>query len=149
MPRPSIPNEEKITNFFSRTSATKSLCYAKALSLAPGPIVPVPSQGCHSYTLYASPSQDQSVQFRLASCFIDLDTQFLAEQTYGDFVPHVSFEGELGEDDEDSGKEPVCVYLKNRIPGVGRFDFMSKLRTLPTGIELLEANGVFAEDIAQ
>lgn len=149
MAHPYIPNDERIANFFSRISTSQSSCNARALSLAPGPIVPVPNQGRHSYTLYASPFQNQIVQFRLASLFVNLDTQSLAEKIYGDLVPKISFEGELGDDDEEGGRVPVCVYLMGRIPGVKRKEFMTGLGADPTDEGLIKVNRGFAGDIAR
>lgn len=46
----------------------------------------------------------------------------LAKQLYETLAPEVSFVGQLG-DDDIAGKEPLYIYLANRIRGVTQLDF--------------------------
>lgn len=44
----------------------------------------------------------------------------LAREIYGSLAPNASFHGQLGED----GKDPLFVYVMNRIPGISHLDFV-------------------------
>lgn len=69
------------------------------------------------------------------------------ESILGDLVPRVTFEGELGDDDEDSETGPVCVYLMNRLAGVIRSDLSSN--TKAGGMDSSLPKNMFAGDMAQ
>lgn len=109
-----------ITEFFSKTSATREACDTKARDLVGGGIVPVTVQGNCSYSVYAGPEFEFVVQFRLKSLMLKLETVTLARKIYGSLAPNTSFHGELG----DGGKEPFCVYVMNRIQGISHLDFI-------------------------
>lgn len=58
----------------------------------------------------------------------------LAEQLYGNLVPEGSFVGELG-NDGTAGKEPLYIYLTNRLRGVTQLDFnliLTAIASLPS-----------------
>lgn len=108
------------------SSLSISQIHARALSLTSGPVEPLPTQGRRSYTVYTTPSQDTIVQFRFSSHFIPLDIQQLASGIYGDLVPTVSFEGEMGEDDWEKGLEPQCMYVMTKVRGITRREFIHR-----------------------
>lgn len=64
-------------------------------------------------------------------------------------MPKVSFEGELGEDDDEGGREPVCVYLMNRIPGMTKLEFTNNSGLGPMNEEFLRLNREIAVDMAR
>jgi hypothetical protein len=114
--------ETAITSFFTQTSTTRHACDTKAADLVGGEVIPVPIQGNCSYTVYAGPESEFVIQFRLKSLVLELETASLAREIYGGLAPSVEFFGEVGESG-DRGKEPVCVYVMNRIRGISYLDF--------------------------
>ncbi|KAI0870087.1 hypothetical protein GGS24DRAFT_493269 [Hypoxylon argillaceum] len=79
-------------------------------SLVGGNVVPVAVQCVCSYTVYTSRNQEFVVQFRLKSFALDLET--------------VSFHGQLGGEADANGKEPLCIYVMTRIPGISYLNFV-------------------------
>lgn len=113
---------DEIASFFTKTSATRSLCDARARALTGHDATPVAIQGNCSYTVYAG--QNSVIQFRLRSLKLHQHTTQLASQVYGDLAPHVTYEGQLGDDRDKDGKEPLLVYHMGRIPGISHLDFI-------------------------
>jgi len=109
-----------IAEFFSQTSATREVCDTKAKDLVGGKVVPVTVQGNCSYSVYAGPECEFVVQFRLKSLMLKSEIVALAREIYGSLAPNASFHGQLGED----GKEPLFVYVMNRIQGISYLDFV-------------------------
>ncbi|KAG9229005.1 hypothetical protein BJ875DRAFT_411631 [Amylocarpus encephaloides] len=109
-----------ITEFFSKTSTTRELCDSKAIDLAGGKIAPVEVQGNCSYSVYAGPKLEFVVQFRLKSLVLKTEIADLARKIYGSLAPSSSFHGEMGHSD----KEPVLVYLMDRVQGISHLDFI-------------------------
>lgn len=116
--------DQEIAHFFGKTSATRSACDISAKELAGGNVVPVAVQGVCSYTVYAGPKQDLVVQFRLRSLRLKLETMTLAREIYGQFAPQISFKGQIGEDADVDGKEPLYIYTMTRVQGVSHLDFI-------------------------
>ncbi|KAH7628982.1 hypothetical protein B0T09DRAFT_374625 [Sordaria sp. MPI-SDFR-AT-0083] len=105
----------EIQDFFTKTSATRAACDAKAKELVGGgEVVPVDVQGACSYTVYAGPGLQYVVQFRLESLALETEISSLATEIYGSLVPKVSFVGRLGENEE---KQALRVYLMTRGSG--------------------------------
>ncbi|KAH8757090.1 hypothetical protein BGZ57DRAFT_1018706 [Hyaloscypha finlandica] len=96
-----------IAEFFSQTSATREACDTKAKDLVGGKVVPVTVQGNYSYSVCARPE----FEFVIVA---------LAREIYGLLAPNASFHGQLGDD----GKEPLFVYVMNRIQGISYLDFV-------------------------
>ncbi|KAK0765167.1 hypothetical protein N5P37_002645 [Trichoderma harzianum] len=115
-------NDEAITGFFTKTSAARSACDARAIELVGGSIVPVEAQGACSYSVYAGPDLEYVVQFRLKSLKLKTETTALARKIYGALAPKVSFKGEMGDNIE--GKESLYVYVMCRIQGIAHLDFI-------------------------
>ncbi|CAG8291587.1 unnamed protein product [Penicillium salamii] len=113
--------DEEIVYFFSTTSATKSSCDARAQELVGGSVVPVAVQGNCSYTVYAGSTH--VVQFRLKSLDLDTKMSTLAGEIYGSLIPSATFHGHIGEQGID-GKEPLRVYVMNRVKGISHLDFI-------------------------
>jgi len=109
-----------IAEFFTQTSASREACDTKAKDLVGGEVVPVVVQGSCSYSVYAGPESEFVVQFRLKSLMLKSEIVALTREIYGSLSPNASFHGELGED----GKEPLFVYVMNRIPGISYLDFV-------------------------
>ncbi|KAF4440622.1 Protein kinase-like domain protein [Fusarium austroafricanum] len=114
--------ESAIADFFTKTSATRLECDAKAQQLAGGQIVPVEIQGDCSYTVYAGTNYEFVVQFRLRSLALKTETSTLASSIYGSLAPRLKFSGQLGSDGQDE-KEPLFIYLINRIRGTTYLEF--------------------------
>lgn len=109
-----------IAEFFLQTSTTREACDTKAKDLAGGKVVPVTVQGNCSYSVYAGPEFEFVVQFRLKSLMLKSEIVTLAREIYGFLAPNASFHGQLGED----GREPLFIYVMNRIPGISYLDFV-------------------------
>ena len=82
-----------------------------------GKLVPVTVQGNCSYSVYARPEFEFVVQFRLKSLMLKSEIMTLAREIYGFLAPKHE---QLGED----GKEPLFIYVMNRIPGISYLDFI-------------------------
>lgn len=115
--------DEEIRCFFRKTSATRSSCDARAQELVGGTVTPITVQGVCSYTVYAGPNHEFVVQFRLKCLGLNTELSTLACNIYGSLVPSASFHGQIGADDID-GKEPLSVYVMNRVKGVSHLDFI-------------------------
>ncbi|KAF4625637.1 hypothetical protein G7Y89_g12528 [Cudoniella acicularis] len=109
-----------IAEFFSQTSATREVCDTKAKDLVGGEVDPVTVQGNCSYSVYAGPEFEFVVQFRLKSLMLKSEITALAREIYGFLAPNASFHGQLG----GGGKEPLFIYVMNRIPGISYLDFV-------------------------
>ncbi|CAI6095338.1 unnamed protein product [Clonostachys chloroleuca] len=114
--------ETTINNFFNKASATRAECEARAAELTGGKAIPVTIQGDCSYTVYAGPELEYVVQFRLKSLELKTTTSALVSKIYGTLAPTVAFMGQIG--DENPGKEPLYIYVMNRIKGVSYLDFI-------------------------
>ncbi|KAI0810104.1 hypothetical protein GGR55DRAFT_689273 [Xylaria sp. FL0064] len=112
--------DSEIEAFFKKTSVIHATCDARARELVGGSVVPVDVQGACSYTVYAGPGLEHVVQFRLESLALSIEIASLATEVYGSLAPRVSFEGKIGE----KGKEPLHVYLMNRVRGITHLDFV-------------------------
>jgi hypothetical protein len=119
---PEYSVDQEIAHFFGATSAIRSACDSYVKEHLGGDVIPVAVQGVCSYTVYAGPNGQSIVQFRLKSLELRMDTAELARTIYGRFVPQVTFRGQIGEDVE--GKEPLYIYIMNRIEGVSYLDFL-------------------------
>ncbi|KAI1413030.1 hypothetical protein F5Y13DRAFT_40659 [Hypoxylon sp. FL1857] len=119
---PEYSVDAEIASFFTKTSATRSACDARAKELAGGSAVPVEVQGVCSYSVYAGRELEYVVQFRLKSLELKTETAAAARKVYGVLAPMVSFEGQIGE--ESDGKEPLLVYLMSRVRGITHLDFI-------------------------
>lgn len=118
--------DDEIAAFFTKTTATRSQCEAKARQLTGSDKVePVAIQGGSSYTIYAADQLEHVVQCRLRSSPLKTDMLDLAAAVHGaSFVPTVSLHGELSHAQEHKdGKEPLLVYLMTRVPSVTQLDF--------------------------
>lgn len=114
----------EIADFFRQTTATRAECDEHALALVGGPaVMPVAVQGVCSYTIYAGPDLGFVVQFRLKSLELPVQTAKLARTIYGHFAPEVSVHGQLGAD-ADGEREPLLVYVMNRVKGISHLGFI-------------------------
>jgi hypothetical protein len=113
---------QEIAHFFEKTSTTRSACDARAKEFVGGNVIPVAVQGVCSYSVYAGPNDDIVVQFRLKSLELRMETVSLARDIYGSLAPQVSFKGQIGED--IGGKEPLYIYVMNRVQGISHLDFI-------------------------
>lgn len=118
---PEYSVDVEINAFFQKTSATRVACDARARELAGGKVVPVEVQGVCSYSVYAGPTLEYVVQFRLESLALKTRVTSQATAIYGPLVPKLSFEGKVG---EDGAKEPLYIYLMNRLCGMTHLDFI-------------------------
>ncbi|KAL4885671.1 hypothetical protein BJY04DRAFT_231099 [Aspergillus karnatakaensis] len=116
------PVDEEIAHFFEKTTATRAACDAYAAEHFGGEVIPVAVQGVCSYTVYVGSSSEFVIQFRLRSLALKVETVNLARTKYGHFAPQVAFRGQIGDDME--GREPVYIYVMNRVPGVSYLDFI-------------------------
>lgn len=114
--------DQEITDFFEKTTVTRSVCDHYAREHLGGNVVPVPVQGVCSYTVYAGPDAEFVAQFRLKSLRLRTETINLARAVYGHFAPEVAFKGVIGEETE--GKEPLYIYAMSRIRGMSYLDFI-------------------------
>jgi hypothetical protein len=114
--------EDEIAAFFTKTSVTRQTCDDRAKDLAGGTVTPIKIQGFCSYSVYARPNLEYVVQFRPKSLELKTENTMLAKHLYGTLAPEVSFVGQLG-DDDIAGKEPLYVYLANRVRGVTQLEF--------------------------
>ena len=121
--------DSEIAQFFSKTSATRSECDSKAASLTGSPnIESVAVQGVCSYTVYAGPELQFVVQFRLRSLDIKPEILELARVIHGTKVPNISCRGQVG-GSGSSEREPLVVYLMDRIGGISQLDFVLRNHT--------------------
>lgn len=116
--------EQEVEAFFPKTIVTRSACDLHAKELVDGGLQLVPVQGACSYTVYAGTTLGSVIQFRLKSLALPLKTMELANQVYGKFAPEVAFEGQIGDDDADDGREALLVYVMPRMQGISRLDFI-------------------------
>ncbi|KAF2433742.1 hypothetical protein EJ08DRAFT_706182 [Tothia fuscella] len=116
--------EHAIAEFLTQTCTTRSVCESKALELVGGKIRPVEVQGVCSYTVYAGPKLEHVVQFRLESLKLDPKTATLARQVYGSLAPSVQFHGVLEGEGDEAEKEPLLVYVMDRMRGISHLDFI-------------------------
>lgn len=114
--------EQEILAFFEKTTTTRSACDNYASEHLGGNITPVAVQGVCSYTVYAGPNAESVVQYRLKSLALNMDIMDLVNAIYGTLAPRISFEGQIGEDHES--KEPLYIYVMNRMAGVSHLDFI-------------------------
>lgn len=114
---------DDILAFFTKTCVTRPECDARANELTGGSkAIPVDVQGNCSYSVYAGPDQEYVVQLRLESLELKDQISVLAREIYGQLAPSVSFKGKMG--DETSGKEPLYIYVMDRMKGVTHLDFI-------------------------
>ncbi|KAI0884563.1 uncharacterized protein GGS22DRAFT_163806 [Annulohypoxylon maeteangense] len=128
---PKYSLDASIAEFFLQTSATREECDVKARELVGGEVVPIPVQGICSYSVYAGPTSEFVVQFRLKSLMLKMETVALAREIYGSLVPDTSFHGYLGE----GGKETLAVYVMNRIRDMSYLDFILENGSAPENSE--------------
>ncbi|KAF3071484.1 hypothetical protein CFAM422_006527 [Trichoderma lentiforme] len=140
-------NDEAIAEFFTKTSAARSTCDARARGLVGGSAIPVEGQGNCSYSVYAGPGLEYVVQFRIKSLKLKTETTALARKIYGALAPEVSFEGEMGGDGE--GKEPLYVYVMRRMQGITHLDFISAHGFPENSPENFTRRKTFMVDIAR
>lgn len=114
--------DDEITQFFQKTSTSRSECDARAKELVGGNVNPVVVQGVCSYSVYAGPKDEFVVQFRLKSLELRAETADLARDIYGPLVPTTTFKGQIGENVET--KEPLYIYVMSRVQGVSHLDFI-------------------------
>jgi hypothetical protein len=88
--------ESAIADFFTKTSATRLECDAKAEQLAGGQIVPVAIQGDCSYSVYAGVNHEFVVQFCLQSLALKAEATTLVSRIYGSLVPRLETSCQLG-----------------------------------------------------
>jgi hypothetical protein len=113
----------EIAQFFEQASAPREECDSYAKEQLGGEIVPVTVQGVCSYTVYAGPKGEFVAQFRLKSLELRMETAELAQAIYGDFAPQVAFRGQIG-DEHVEGKDPLYIYVMNRMRGVSYLHFL-------------------------
>lgn len=116
--------DHAIAGFFTQTCTTRSACDSRALELVGGKVVPVEVQGVCSYSVFAGPELKHVVQFRLESLKLDPKTATLARQVYGSLAPSVQFHGALGGEGDKAEKEPLLVYVMDRMRGISHLDFI-------------------------
>ena len=114
--------EQEIVAFFEKTTTTRSACDKYASEHLGGNITPVAVQGVCSYTVYAGPNAESVVQYRLKSLALNMEIMDLVNAIYGTLAPQISFEGQIGEDHQS--KEPLYIYVMNRMAGVSHLDFI-------------------------
>ncbi|WVN91162.1 uncharacterized protein L203_106416 [Cryptococcus depauperatus CBS 7841] len=114
--------EQEIVAFFKKTTTTRSACDNYASERLGGYITSVDVQGVCSYTVYAGLDAEFVVQYRLKSLALNMDMMKLANAIYGTLTPQISFEGQIGKDHES--REPLCIYVMNRMPGISHLDFI-------------------------
>ncbi|KAI2792728.1 hypothetical protein POX_b02770 [Penicillium oxalicum] len=114
--------DQEITNFFEKTTVSRSDCDKYAKEHLGGNAVPVPVQGVCSYTVYAGINAEFVAQFRLKSHQLRIEIANLARTIYGRLAPEVVFKGVMGQEIE--GKEPLYLYTMSRIRGIGYLDFI-------------------------
>lgn len=118
--------DDAIAEFFQQTCATRASCDRKAEELVGGEVVPVQVQGVCSYSVYAGLQLNYVVQFRLQSLKLNIETVALARQVYGPLSPTVTFHGKLDPEEDEADKEPLLVYVMDRVRGLTHLDFVLK-----------------------
>lgn len=136
--------EEQIAEFFSESSATREACDAYAKEHLGGDVTPVPIQDS-SYSVYAGPNAELVAQFRPKSLQLNIELVDIARTIHGSLVPRVEFKGTLGE--EEDGKEPLYIYVMNRIPGVSYLEY--KLARPAPDAEFYPNRKTFMVDVAK
>lgn len=117
--------DEEITAFFTKSTATKDECEAKCRELTNSDkLEAVPIQGACSYTLYGGDDLEYVLQCRLKSLELNMDISKLARQVHAGMVPEVSFHGQLGDEQQQDGREPLLVYRMTRMEGMTMLDFV-------------------------
>lgn len=144
---PEYSLNDAIAAFFTETSVTRPECDARALELTVGPVIPIQRQGRCSYTGYTGPDQKYVVQFRLKSLELKDQSSVLARKIYGQLAPNVSFKGKMG--DENSGKEPLYVYVMDRMNGVTHLEFILAIEFPENSQEMLTHREHFIVDVAR
>jgi hypothetical protein len=79
------------------------------------------------------------------------DIAQLAREIYGSLAPEVSFHGQLGDENEDvdSGKEPLLLYVMSRVRGVSHLDFVLAHGLPPNATENFTWRRNLIEDVAR
>jgi hypothetical protein len=116
--------EVDVAAFFTKTTVTRNACDLRATELVDGGLQLVPTQGVCSYTVYAGPTLDSVIQFRLKSLALPSKIMELAHHVYGKLVPELIVHGQIGEDDVNNGRQALIVYAMPRMPGKSRLDFI-------------------------
>ncbi|KAK1238164.1 hypothetical protein MKX08_002743 [Trichoderma sp. CBMAI-0020] len=119
---PEYSLNDAIATFLTKTSVTGPECDARAIELTGGKAIAVQQWGYCSYSVYAGLDQEYVVQFRLKSLELKDETSVLARKIFGQLAPSVSFNGRMGE--ATSGKEPLYVYVMDRMKGVTHLEFI-------------------------
>ncbi|KAJ5609629.1 hypothetical protein N7528_010196 [Penicillium herquei] len=141
--------DEEILQFFRQTSATQFACNARAEELASGPVIPVEIQGSCSYTVYAGPTGECVIQFRLESLTLKTDMVTLARDIHGSLVPSVTFHGRVGDSKESAdGKEQLLIYAMSRVKGISHLDFILAHDLPPDSVEFCMWRQNLIADIA-
>lgn len=65
------------------------------------------------------------VQFRLKALALNTELSTLAGEIHGPLVPSATFHGQIGNSEEGADvKEPLLIYVMNRIKGISHLDFI-------------------------
>ncbi|KAJ8131944.1 hypothetical protein O1611_g1676 [Lasiodiplodia mahajangana] len=83
-----------IQEFFHSESTTRKQCDDLAASLLGDSVLPVPIQGCFSYTVAGS-SAERIVQFRRETAALDMELIRLSRIIYGPFVAECTYHGTI------------------------------------------------------
>ncbi|KAF3480664.1 uncharacterized protein GIQ15_06011 [Arthroderma uncinatum] len=137
--------DNAIDTLFKSTSATREACEEKAARLVGGKIIPVPIQGCCSYTVYAGAQSEFVVQFRLELLQLQLEIAALAHEIHGNLAPLTTYHGHLG----DINDRPVFVYTLSRIPGVNYLEYHLANQHAENSEESMAMRGALIEDLAR
>lgn len=117
--------ESDITNFFTQTSVPRQTCDDwLRRRFRQGNFAPIPEQGRNSYSVHVGQDQELVVQFRLKTLPLDMDAINSAQRVYGDKVPVVMLEAQLGEDGGENSKPPLLVYSVDGVRGTRYSSFL-------------------------
>lgn len=127
--------------FLIHTDASREECDEIADSLLQSTILPVPIQGCFSYTVA---NHAQLVQFRASVSPLDIAVLERAREIHGSLVPRTLSHGKIGRD------KPLSVYIIDKLPGVTFMEFqLASGLALDLGDEQLSMRKALIEDLAR
>ncbi|KAK3941804.1 hypothetical protein QBC46DRAFT_457973 [Diplogelasinospora grovesii] len=105
--------EQEIATFFSQTTTTREECDARAKQLVGGEPEAAPMQGVCSYTVYAGPGQETSCSFA---------SSHLSSTSRSSLLQVKCMLGDRP--DGTDGKEPVLIYVMDRVKGISFVEFI-------------------------
>ncbi|KAI0105208.1 hypothetical protein GGR51DRAFT_519886 [Nemania sp. FL0031] len=124
-----------IQEFFQSENTTRKQCDDLAASLLGDSVLPVPIQGCFSYTVAGS-SAERIVQFRRETAALDMELIRLSRIIYGPFVAECTYHDTIGHEPS------LLVYVIKKLPGV------PYIQSRPMPIDLILSSDAESKTVA-